>query len=106
MQLSWLWRGVRTGIRTTRYPAVPARMPARWRGVVTLNAPLCAPESAMPPCVAACLPRALVLERERVRLIELACIACGLCVAACPDGALMMTPEFELAGRAPRTGDT
>lgn len=105
MQLSWLWRGLRTGIRTTRYPASPERMPHGWRGVVTLDPGRCVPESALPPCAEACLPGALVVDGDRVRLVDLACVACGLCVAACPEGALTMTPQFELARREPtRTG--
>ena len=103
MQLSWLARGLRTGVLTTRYPRQADKMPPRWRGVVEVDPARCRPESARPPCVAACPSAALWLEPtaldggEGVHLDPLACVACGRCVPACPPGALHMTPDFELA---------
>jgi NADH-quinone oxidoreductase subunit I len=104
MQLSWLVRGLRTGVLTTRYPHGTDAMPDGWRGVVELDPARCRPESAKPPCVAACPSSALWLEwtaepddAAGVRFDPLACVACGRCVTACPADALRMTPRFELA---------
>jgi len=109
MQLSWLWRGLRTGVLTTRYPKASEAMPERWRGVVRIDPDRCRPGAGLPPCVSACLPAALSLDvaaadgTGRLSLDAAACIACGLCIGACPDGALAMTASFELATRS-RTG--
>jgi formate hydrogenlyase subunit 6/NADH:ubiquinone oxidoreductase subunit I len=104
MQLSWLVRGLRTGILTTAYPRRAAAMPDGWRGVVVLDASRCRIEDGAPPCVAACPSAALSTDPgpaggAALRLDPLACVACGRCVPACPSGALTMTPQFELARR-------
>ncbi len=105
MQLSWLWRGLRTGVLTTGYPARPDAMPAVWRGTAVLDASRCHPEGALPPCVRVCLPGALRPvgddpdAPDGVSLDSAACIACGLCIVACGSGALTMSSNFELAGR-------
>jgi formate hydrogenlyase subunit 6/NADH:ubiquinone oxidoreductase subunit I len=105
MQLSWLWRGVRSGVVTTRYPDRAETMPSGWRGVALLDAERCQPEGSTPPCVRTCLSGALFVVGEgasnrQVRLDAAACIACGLCVGACPQRALSMSPAFELAARS------
>ena len=102
MQLSWLARGLRTGVLTTRYPERAESMPEGWRGVVALDPARCRMDSDGPPCVAACLPNALRLEpvpagAPALRLDASACVACGRCIPACPAGALWMTSSFELA---------
>ncbi len=104
MQLSWLVRGLRTGVLTTRYPRGEEAMPAEWRGVAELDPDRCRPESALPPCVVACPSAALWLQptakpgaEVRMHLDPLACVACGRCVPACPAGAVRMTARFELA---------
>ena len=102
MQLSWLVRGLRTGVLATSYPRQGASMPNGWRGVAALDAEACRTESPLPPCVAACPSAALstdpgAADGAALRLDALACVACGRCVPACPSGALTMTPQFELA---------
>ena len=105
MQLSWLWRGLRTGVLTTPYPRRSESMPAEWGGTAILDATRCRVERDAPPCVEACLPGALRAGPRggdgvaALTLDSLACIACGRCVAACPQDALSMSPTFELARR-------
>lgn len=98
--LSWILRGLRTGILTTRYPKQAEPMPPNYRGALRLDPERCRPEVS-PPCVAVCLPRALSLEDGRLHLDLGRCITCGYCVSACPNGAFSLTPEYELAVRDP-----
>ena len=102
MQLKWLWRGLRTGVVTTRYPAARETMPPGWRGTAVLDGARCEIEGSPPPCVRVCLPRALSVVQSgpgspRLQLDHGACIACGLCVTACSRQAMSMAADFELA---------
>jgi formate hydrogenlyase subunit 6/NADH:ubiquinone oxidoreductase subunit I len=107
MQLQWLVRGLRTGIVTTRYPAEPEPQPEAWRGRPTLDPNACRAADGCAACVAVCLPGALRsgvestgAERPYLMLDYGRCIMCGLCVPACPAGALRMQPDYEVATRA------
>jgi formate hydrogenlyase subunit 6/NADH:ubiquinone oxidoreductase subunit I len=104
MQISWIVKGLRTGVLTTRYPAVREPMPPSFRGQLTLDAVRCwGPDCDA--CVKACLPQALSVNRTadglppRLRLNLGACIVCGQCVDACPGNALAFSPDYELASR-------
>jgi hydrogenase-4 component H len=116
MILSWLRRGLRTGILTTRYPAVQEKMPDGFRGRPVLDGNRCLAGEGCGACVQVCLPGALSLaeaisgdehpstranELPQVRLDYGRCIMCGLCVSACPAGALRMSEEYELAVEKP-----
>lgn len=115
MQLAWLIRGLRTGVVTTRYPRQSERWPVGFRGRPVLDVTRCRAADGCAECVNACLPGAIVLDasppgddrpgrigREaRLALNYGACIMCGLCVTACPSGAMVMTEDDELAARRP-----
>ena len=122
MILSWLRRGLHTGVLTTRYPATHEEMPRGFRGRPALDAERCLAGQGCDRCVQACLPAALSLatvtnngrdksgsstinreatNREptvpQLTLDYGRCIMCGLCVAACPADALRMVGDYELA---------
>lgn len=102
MQLAWLTRGLRTGVVTTHYPAHPELQPGRWRGRPVLDPAACAAADGCAACVEVCLPAALRVGADGTGRMELVldlgrCVMCGLCVPACPPGALEMRPNHELA---------
>ena len=109
MIFSWVRKGLRTGILTTRYPATRDQMPAGFRGRPLIDPARCLAGQGCAACVDLCLPGALRLspasngadkissEATQLTLDTGRCIMCGLCVHACPAGALRMTEEYELA---------
>jgi formate hydrogenlyase subunit 6/NADH:ubiquinone oxidoreductase subunit I len=62
IMFSWVRRGLRTGVLTTRYPAVVETMPTGFRGRPVLDASRCQADQGCEACVQSCLPGALSLE--------------------------------------------
>ncbi len=106
---SWIRKGLRTGILTTRYPAAHDRMPEGFRGRPVIDPARCLAGQGCSACVALCLPSALYLTRAdngtgeahapaaSLTLDIGRCVMCGLCIDACPADALRMVEEYELA---------
>jgi len=114
MVFSWVSKGLRTGVLTTRYPAVHEQLSEGFRGKPVLDVNRCLSEQGCTACVQVCLPAALELKQGvqsrgavhkpvegamQLTLDYARCIMCGLCVSACPVGALQMTTDYELAAR-------
>jgi hydrogenase-4 component H len=107
MIFSWIRRGLRTGVLTTRYPAAIERLPEDFCGRPALDASRCQADQGCDACVQVCLPGALTLQEDRDATTQEPdrqlildygrCIQCGLCVTACPAGALHMSADYELA---------
>jgi Ni,Fe-hydrogenase III small subunit len=91
--MSWIVRGLRRGILTTRYPRRPDAMPPAYRGeAVALDAARAEQEVG----AGACPTQAIEPRESRARVDRLRCIQCGLCAAAAPS-AFAMRETFELA---------
>jgi Ni,Fe-hydrogenase III small subunit/ferredoxin len=92
--MSWIWRALRRGILTTRYPNGPAEMPDGWRGVARAVAG--APKASYERGAAACLSRAIDPVGDGAVVHAERCFQCGQCAIVAPD-AFVMTNEYELA---------
>jgi formate hydrogenlyase subunit 6/NADH:ubiquinone oxidoreductase subunit I len=101
--LELLRRSLRTGVVTTRYPAVPDPAPPAYRGQVLLRPDRCSGDGA---CARVCPSAAIAVERSdgggwRWELDDARCVLCGLCAEACPTAAIALSNDFELAVRDP-----
>jgi Ni,Fe-hydrogenase III small subunit len=88
----WFLRGLRSGIKTTRYPAVPDTMPPAWRGRVSVRPG--AEATMLARGAAACLTKAIDPATASVD-VDL-CFQCGECARVAPE-AFALTADFELA---------
>jgi Ni,Fe-hydrogenase III small subunit/formate hydrogenlyase subunit 6/NADH:ubiquinone oxidoreductase subunit I len=87
---------LRQGHRTTRFPAQPVELPQRFRGRPRVDAARCA--DGCRDCAQACPTDAVRTDPPRIDLG--ACLFCGLCQEACPDGAITFSRDHRLAVRA------
>jgi Ni,Fe-hydrogenase III small subunit/formate hydrogenlyase subunit 6/NADH:ubiquinone oxidoreductase subunit I len=88
---------LRTGVVTTRYPAVPSVPPERFRG-----APVLRPGSSLPPpavCPSGALTERFDAGGRHVALDLARCVFCGRCAEDPWAEAVVMGRDFELAAR-------
>lgn len=83
--LSLIWRGIKTGVVTTRYPYAPETMPEGHIGQIELRQEKLQPDVAE-AAGAQCPTRAIeALPEGQVRLDRGRCICCGLCARLAPQ---------------------
>lgn len=87
----------RQGHRTMGYPAQPASLPARFRGLPVIDAPKCS--VGCRDCAEACPTEAITLGPAGPQLDLGRCLFCTDCQQACPEGAIRFTGDFRLATR-------
>jgi len=76
----WVFRGLRDGVVTTRWPAYPDDYATSWQGPVVITG------TALTKLPAgACPTGAISVAADRVRVDQGKCILCGRCVAQRPD---------------------
>ncbi len=88
----------RTGIVTTGYPAAAADIAAGFRGLPRIDFP--AWRDARPAAEVCPTDAISAVDLGGVRDVTVdygLCVFCGLCAEATPEGAIQITPEFELA---------
>ncbi|GIW04444.1 MAG: hypothetical protein KatS3mg059_1064 [Thermomicrobiales bacterium] len=83
------------------YPCVPEPAPETFRGQVMLRTDRCCGSS---DCARVCPSSAITVVRAASSgwtwsLDDARCVFCGLCAEACPNQALVLSNEFELATR-------
>lgn len=91
---NWLARGLRHGIRTTRYPYAEDTMPERYRGRVRLAEH--APRELCERAASVCLTHAIVEENGAFRARMSRCFQCGECARVAP-AAFHLSNDFEVA---------
>lgn len=98
----WTWKGITTGIVSSRYPDEPVAMPEGYWGRPELHQERCSGDTCR-RCVEVCLPKALtwteVSMGAELRLDYGRCVFCSLCEEACPEQAITLTTDIELAAR-------
>jgi len=88
---------LKQGNRTIGFPAEPATLPDRFRGLPAIDASKC-PQGCK-DCADACPTDAITVNVEGPRLDLGRCLFCTDCVEACPEGAIRYTQDYRLATR-------
>jgi Ni,Fe-hydrogenase III small subunit/ferredoxin len=94
--LEWIFRGLRKGRVTTRYPNRPEAAPEGLRGKVEVRNDVAGDASPTGVCPTGAIT---VDARGRIRLDRGRCILCGDCVRAMPDR-FAFASGYETAGRS------
>lgn len=85
----------RQGHRTSAYPAAPASVSDRFRGLPVLDSSKC--EDGCRACADACPTEAIRNAAGQLQLDLGRCLFCTDCTDACPTGAVRYTPEYRMA---------
>lgn len=88
---------LKQGYRTIAYPAQPATLPDRFRGLPVIDASKC-PDGCR-SCAEACPTDAITIGPVGPGLDLGRCLFCTDCVEACPQGAIRYTQDHRLATR-------
>src|SRR4051794_7578930 len=88
---------LKQGHRTNPYPAGPATLPDRFRGLPVVDTAKC-PDGCR-SCAEACPTDAITVGGDGFRLDLGRCLFCTGCVEACPEGAIRYSQEYRLATR-------
>jgi Ni,Fe-hydrogenase III small subunit/ferredoxin len=90
---------LRLGRQTIAYPDGPARFPERFRGRPALQPSRC--RAGCAECADVCPTDAISGAGTPGLGLDLgACLFCGLCQEACPEGAIQFTRDYRLAAGA------
>ena len=87
---------VRQGHQTSRFPRGQAQLPARFRGRPVLDESRC--KEGCRACADSCPTQAIATKPLRIDLGD--CLFCTVCQEACPEGAIVYTPDHRLAARS------
>jgi Ni,Fe-hydrogenase III small subunit/ferredoxin len=88
---------LKQGHRTIRYPAQPATVPDRLRGLPVVDTSKC-PDGCR-SCADACPTEAIAIDDGGFHLDLGRCLFCTDCTEACPEGAIRYSQEYRLATR-------
>ena len=80
---------LRLGRQTIAYPDGPVRLPDRFRGRPALDATRC--PASCDTCAGVCPTDAVHPGPGALRIDTGACLFCGACAEACPEGAIRFT---------------
>ena len=94
--LNLLRARLRQGFRTAPVPSGPGALPERYRGLPVLEPSRCAEDCDA--CAASCPTTAITARPLRIDLG--ACLFCGACQEAFPEGAVAFSNDHRLAVRA------
>jgi formate hydrogenlyase subunit 6/NADH:ubiquinone oxidoreductase subunit I len=94
----WIWQALRTGIVTTHYPRKPEPQVPGAANRISIDATRWTPSDA-DTCAAVCPTGAMRIVGADFLFDAGLCILCHRCVDACASGAVVLSPDYELAVR-------
>jgi len=99
---NWVFKGLASGVVTTRYPHRMEEIPGGWSGLPVVRGGNCPPECRQ--CAQACPSGAIESGPAGPRIDYMRCLFCRECVENCPAEVLVWRNDFRLA-RLNRRGE-